>query len=508
MKILSYADCCIDPNLFGDWFSGESWDTWRVFDKAIFGEALDDAELATFRELTGRDEAPTEPADEVWCIFGRRGGKDVKAASLAVYLATIGVERYGWAGRLVRGERGVVQVLAVDRDQAKIAMGYARAFLEKPMLRKLVKSVTTDVIELKNGFGIEITTNDQRRVRGRTVVATIFDEVAHWKSENSISPDEDVYKAVKPAMVTMPGALLIGISSPYARKGLLWRKYRSHYGKPGTVLVAKAPTWVMNPTVPRDGKTVLEAYESDPAWASAEYGAEFRTDVEQLLTLEAVQACVDDGCYELPPLEDTSYIAFVDPSGGSADSMTLAIAHKSRDNRAILDLLREVKPPFDPESVVADFSDTLKRYSLKHAYGDKYGGEWVKSAFWKAGITYLSDIVPPKSQLYLDLVPLINAGQCSLLDIDRLVQQIVALERRTGRGTGRDVIDHPPGGHDDVANVVAGVFRALGFHNRPAPEPKKQDPEWLVNGRVDLTKIPIGEYLKLIRRAKEQRERI
>ena len=32
------------------------------------------------------------------------------------------------------------------------------------------------------------------------------------------------------------------------------------------------------------------------------------------------------------------------------------------------------------------------------------------------------------------------------------------LERRTGRGTGRDIVDHPPNGHDDLANVVAGVL--------------------------------------------------
>ena len=38
----------------------------------------------------------------------------------------------------------------------------------------------------------------------------------------------------------------------------------------------------------------------------------------------------------------------------------------------------------------------------------------------------------------------------------RLISQIACLERRTARG-GRDSIDHPPNGHDDLANVVAGV---------------------------------------------------
>lgn len=43
-----------------------------------------------------------------------------------------------------------------------------------------------------------------------------------------------------------------------------------------------------------------------------------------------------------------------------------------------------------------------------------------------------------------------------LVDQPRLIQQIVGLERRTARG-GRDTIDHAPNGHDDLANVVAGV---------------------------------------------------
>jgi hypothetical protein len=45
----------------------------------------------------------------------------------------------------------------------------------------------------------------------------------------------------------------------------------------------------------------------------------------------------------------------------------------------------------------------------------------------------------------------------ALLDSDRLVQQLMSLERRTARG-GKDSIDHAPGTHDDVANAVAGAL--------------------------------------------------
>lgn len=465
---ISFADACLDPNLFGDWFGGETWTNWRVVDKAMFGLPLDEAELAVFKSLTGRDTAPTEIANEIWLVVGRRGGKDVKSASLAVYLATIGAALYGWKDKLVRGERGVVQLLAVDRDQAQVAFRYIAGFFEKPIFRKLVAKQTADTIELKNRFAIEVTTADQRRVRGRTVVAAILDEVAFWRSENTTSPDVDVYRAIKPATATMPGAMIIGISSPYARRGLLWQKYQRHYGKPGKTLVVQAPTWMMNPNVARSSELILDAYESDPEAARAEYGAEFRSDLEALVTLEAVKACVIEGVRERPPIRQHRYYAFADPSGGSADSMTLAIAHKEGVT-SILDVVREIKPPFSPEAAVAEFSTLLKLYRISTVQGDRYAGEWVREHFRKNGIHYQHS-EKPKSALYLDLLPIINSRAVDLLDDDRLVRQLVSLERRTGRGTGRDIIDHPPGQHDDLANAVAGAVTLAASGSTHNPE--------------------------------------
>ncbi len=453
--VITFADACLDPNLFGDWFAGETWANWRVIDKAMFGEPLTDEELTVLQELTGRDSAPDEAAKEIWLIVGRRGGKDVKSSALASYLATIGVDRYGWRNRLVGGERGVVQLLAVDRDQAKVAFRYISSMFEKPILAQMVARDTADTIELKNGFAIEVTTSDQRRVRGRTVVAAIFDEVAFWKSENTNSPDVDVYHAVKPAMATMPGAMIIGISSPYARKGLLWRQHQRHYGKEGRVLVVKAPTWVMNPTVGRDSETILAAYEEDPEAARAEFGAEFRDDISAFVPRDAVEACIEAGVRERPPQRQFRYVGFVDPSGGSADSMTMAIAHKEGDT-AILDVLREVRPPFSPEAICAEFAELLKQYRLSQVTGDRYAGEWVKEPFRRKGIFYQANAAP-KSDLYRDLLPLINSRSVDLLVHDRMVNQLCGLERKTGR-SGKDSIDHAPGCHDDVANAVAGAL--------------------------------------------------
>ncbi|MCH8096791.1 MAG: hypothetical protein IID53_06910 [Proteobacteria bacterium] len=72
------------------------------------------------------------------------------------------------------------------------------------------------------------------------------------------------------------------------------------------------------------------------------------------------------------------------------------------------------------------------------------------------GITYETSELT-KSDIYINALPLFNAGRAEILDIPRLINQLCALERRTSR-QGKDSVDHPPGAHDDVANVVAGVL--------------------------------------------------
>jgi hypothetical protein len=119
------------------------------------------------------------------------------------------------------------------------------------------------------------------------------------------------------------------------------------------------------------------------------------------------------------------------------------------------DALREIKPPFSPDSVVGEFSALLKNYRVSKITGDRYAGEWPRERFREHGIVY-EPAQKPKSDLYRDLLPVINSRKLDLLDDARLLTQLVGLERRTARG-GRDTIDHAPGAHDDLANAIAGL---------------------------------------------------
>jgi hypothetical protein len=450
---VTIVEALADPNLFAPWFRDrETWRAWFVFLRALFGLPMTADDLALYKQCTGRDEPPAGGAREAWLVVGRRGGKSMVLALIAVFLACF----CDWAPFLSPGERGTIMVLAADRRQARTIYRYAHAMLARiPMLAELIERETAEAIDLTNGVTIEIMAASFRSVRGYTVIAALCDEIAFWRSEESSNPDAEIVAALRPAMATIPDAMLLCASSPYARRGVLWDAFRRHFGRAGSpLLVWKADTRTMNPTVPQS--LVDEAMEADPASAAAEYGAEFRTDVETFVAREVVEAAVVPGRYELPPVSGAGYAAFVDPSGGSADSMTLAIAHADKDGRAVLDAVRERKPPFSPDDVVLEFSALLKRYRVNKVRGDRYAGEWPRERFRARGITY-EVAERPKSDIYRDLLPVLNSGRAQLLDVPRLVAQFCSLERRTARG-GRDSIDHAPGGHDDMANCVAGAL--------------------------------------------------
>ena len=66
-------------------------------------------------------------------------------------------------------------------------------------------------------------------MRVRTLLAAIIDEVAFLRDETSSTPDIETYRALLPALATT-GGILIGISTPYRRTGLLHQKHRDYFG--------------------------------------------------------------------------------------------------------------------------------------------------------------------------------------------------------------------------------------------------------------------------------------
>jgi hypothetical protein len=456
---MTILDALSDPAIFGAFFPGGTWGPWSAFLAACFGLPLTPSQLETFTACTERANAPQQRADEAWVICGRRSGKSRTAALVAAYLAALAK-----TDTLAPGEFGTVLVCAVDRTQAKVVFEYIRALLtEIPALRPLVVSETAERIELRHRVRIEVRSSSYRRVRGVTLLAAILDEVAFLRDEASALPDVELYRALKPALATT-GGLILGISSPWAQRGLLWSKYRRHYGQDGDVLVWQADSVTMNPGL--SVQLVEEATEDDPEGAAAEWRGQFRSDLESYVSTAVLDACTTPGVVERPRITGPSYHAFLDAAAGSGrDSFTAAIAHVELRNGGgapfvILDAVREVQPPFDPLAVAGELAAFLRGYRITQAQSDRYAGSWVSESFARHGVEVVQD-AEPKSTLYLSALPVLAGRRCDLLDIPKLRAQFASLERRRRAG-GRDVVDHPPGAHDDVANCVAGVLASAG----------------------------------------------
>lgn len=158
-----------------------------------------------------------------------------------------------------------------------------------------------------------------------------------------------------------------------------------------------------------------------------------------------------------------NYSAFADLSGGRVDSATLAIAHLDGE-KGVLDLLVERAAPFSPEQAVEGFCALLKQYGCHEVTGDKYAASWVSDAFEKNGISYEAS-ERSRSQIYLEFLPSVTSQRVELLDHARMVSQFLGLERKVGRNA--DIVDHGPGGHDDLCNAAAGALvLALGGQMR------------------------------------------
>jgi hypothetical protein len=470
---ISIREALSDPELLGSILAGDSWQTWRVLLIAAMGEELTDDERIVFTKLTGRERELLRRVEELVAVVGRRGGKSRAIATLIAYIA--GLCKHP---QIVPGEKGVVLCIAPDQRQAAIVLDYATAaFEQSPVLKQLVANRTADTLELTNGITIEVRSASFRRLRGPTYIACICDEAAFWYSDEfSANTDAEILNSVRPGLATTSGQLIIA-SSPYAKRGVLWEAHRKHFGKSGDpiILVAQGTSRDFNPLLPQ--RIIDRAMERDRASATAEYLAQFRSDIESFVAFETVTACLGD-YVEAAPISNCRYSAFVDPSGGSADSFTMAIAHRDGE-RAVIDAVREIQPPFSPEGVIDEFANLLKGYSISRVVGDRYAGEFPREQFRKRGIEYRCSL-KSKSDLFRDLLPLLNAGQITLPKSERLVNQLCGLERRVAR-SGKDSIDHGPGAHDDIANSVAGAAEAVSARNEIKPA------AWGVYGTVSAS---------------------
>ena len=128
----------------------------------------------------------------------------------------------------------------------------------------------------------------------------------------------------------------------------------------------------------------------------------------------------------------------------------------------VVDVIRGTTGKFDPAEVTKEYAALLKEYKISTVTGDNYAAQWVAGAWQACNVSYVRSELP-KSQIYLETIPLFARHLVRLPDHPKLLRELRLLERHTHR-SGKDSIDHPSGGHDDYANAVCGVLRGLSNH--------------------------------------------
>jgi len=450
-----------DPNIFGRTLlfphpDYKTWKNWELFLKKVYGLPVYSKEGKNFIiECTKRgdlvEKDKTNGFDNVFAIIGRRGGKSRISGLVAAYEALF----VNWEQYLAPGEKAGIFVVAPQKKQAKIVFGYIRAFIRN-YKRDMIIREGEEFIELSNNVTILIQACSSRGLRGFSTASIILDELAFFTSKDSGNPTEEVLKALSPTL--LPNAKLFGISTPFGRWGYLFKIFSKAYGKPDKqVLVWRAPTKAMNPVYDMDRAGRMEALGLAGGGAT-EYEAFFREDVELFLPEAVLDSIIDIGTFIRLHKRGVRYFGFVDPSGGDGqDSMTMAIAHRE-EQTVILDLVAEKEPPYDVKKVTKKFSERFKSYNISRIRGDKFAGDWPAAEFRLNGIHY-EKCPSSKSRLYQEFGGIARLGQVKLLDDPteekKTKLQFMGLIRQTT--SVEEKIDHPRDGHDDIANVIAGV---------------------------------------------------
>jgi hypothetical protein len=444
-----------DPLLFGKVFAAPSFWTWRVVAKLLDGMPLTEPrEIELFRECTGRSKLPDKPVQRLILLAGRRAGKDRFLSAVACWRAALCAN---WRQHISAGEQAVVILLGADKKQASILRRYCEGLLRSPLLAAEVTRTTGEVTEFKNGASLEITTNDQRLVRGRSAIAVLGSEAAHWKTnEYSSSSDEEVVSAAVPSLAMCPGGGLLLLGSSVHRKiGYMHRMFKRLHGNDDSADICWfAPSRVMNPVLP--AHVIDKALAEDGSKAKAEYENIWREDLSDFIPPEVVDAATDWGVHERAPEPGIDYVAFCDCSSGVGDSFAIAIASKGPPH--MLHVVRERKPRFIPGQVIAEFAELLKQYGIDQIQSDSYAIGFHQDE-WRRHNIKLIPCEHTTSENYLRVLPLLMAGTVRLVDNATLRHQLSSLERKVGAGD-REQVSHPAyaNAHDDVSCAACGAL--------------------------------------------------
>lgn len=460
-----------DEYLGKDYFSSAQ----RAILKAIYGLPMERDERLAFLEMTEGREPKKGGYSEAALVCGTRSGKTDLAAVIATYeTVRLGpvVGKYLIPGQIARGI-----LIAQDQKGAGEARGYIEGNFETleekgiPCLAETQgqeRAVTGKMIKTRWPVEIAVYTASKASVRGATGLWFLGDEIAWWDTEEgAYNQDVEVMRAVRSRFATLARLhpKKIVISSPNGKQGVLWDLYQKR--ESGKTLVVKAPTWVLNLSIPQS--FFDEEQEKDPEACLREYGAEFSeaSGGNAYLPANIVDQCVERGRTSLQPMPGIEYAAWID-AAFARDRFSFGIGHRS-ESVAVIDHLQHWTPQrkgkdLDPDAIISEVAGVVRYYKCEKLHGDQFSEALINESFRRHGVQFVEVVAsaPEKNDAYQNLRAALRAGQVKLPDDPTTIRDLKGLVRKVTPG-GQVSIRAPKrrGSYDDAATVVSRLVRKL-----------------------------------------------
>lgn len=456
---------------------------------------------------------PARAYREGWIVAGIRGGKtDCYAATIIAYEATCG----GHEAFIRPGRQAVCFEIAQDLRLARFNLHGIRATLESmPFItqplrdgKSRISNVTADAIELWNGMRIMTIPPTVKSIRGYDAPAAVLDEVGVWYQDaESANPDYEIYRAVSSRQAQFSDPMIVGISSPWNKGGMLYQRYeagtdgrklfchrcrlqpvencpacaRLRSPHQGRIILFGTTASFDNPLISR--KWLEEEVAKDPKAFERECLARFQDSLSGFLDTALLKEAIERGIGERPPDPQYVYVAAIDPAF-RRDAFGFAIGHADPKRGIVLDVIRRWKPqpgapPLNPSTLLSEeVVPLLKSYKVITVHSDQHHFDSLNQLAMQNG--FVLEAVPftaqSKADIYGNLKQLLNQRRLVLLDNSDLENELSSLELKLSEAGGVQ-IGAPRGMNDDLAAVAALVcHKSIWMLPPPIKEEEKDLP--------------------------------
>ncbi len=407
-------------------------------------------------------------------ICGRRSGKTLISAVIAIYCAISN----NWKPFLKKTPFATVLIMSHSREFSDEVLEVIRTLIESSdILSALVnkqKKNTSSTMNLKipwivsgkieySRVQIKVAAASSKTTRGVAACAILCDEIGFWGLDETMKEsDFKIIKAVRPSMKQFRDlAMLIKLSSPAIRQGILYDEYKkSRAGElPESYAIFKAPSWVISPPDVVPDSEFIEEYELDPDGFDTEYRSNFTDSLSNFIVPEYIDMAVLKGVTFLPPEPDGGkYKAAID-SAFKGDAFTFSVTSymNNRLKQYVSKGWKGTKQnPVNAHEVAEYIRNICKQFMIDTVGADQFSFQPLREIFERYGVTLeeYTFTASFKKKIFFNLKKLVHSQQTDLLDNEIQTKELKELVVEQSP-TGNIKIGHPSGGSDDYATSLA-----------------------------------------------------